>query len=220
MASEGNLDLLLRQQYFRNPGYKGVFVDVGAAGPAYLSNSASFRDLGWKVIAIEPNPKFCAEHRRLGHEVLEYACSNENRDDAEFTIVDQGALAFMDGKVTFESFSSLGMPPAYAHLYEASTETNRTLTKISVKVRTLDTILEQHAPDLGFIDIVSVDVEGWELQVIEGLTLDRYMPRVIVLENLADDESYRSFMAARGYALNGKICFNEIYARQYAPSNA
>lgn len=190
MASEGNLDAILRQSFFPDPTYKGVFVDVGAADPVYLSNSRSFRERGWKVIAVEPNPEFCAKHRELGYEVLEYACSNEDRDDVPFTLVEQFNYAYMGGTVTFESFSSLGMPEGYARIYERTSGTiPRMQTQITVKVRKLDTILLRHAPEVSRIDIVSVDVEGWELQVIEGLSLDRFQPKVIVLENLVNDES-------------------------------
>jgi FkbM family methyltransferase len=213
MSSEGNLDVLLRKHFFPDLGFKGVFVDVGAAGPVYLSNSFSFRELGWKVISIEPNPNFCAEHRKLGHEVLEYACSSEDRDDVAFTIVDQHDLEYMGGKVSYESFSSLGMPDSYAQRYDRTNHVKRTTTEISVKVRKLDTILAQHEPDIRHIDIVSVDVEGWELQVIEGLSLEIFQPKVIVLENLEDEARYRAFMSERSYALRGRIGVNDIYLR-------
>lgn len=67
MAAENDIDKLVLAQFFANDG--GVFrpggwlgrqrviVDVGAAGPDYLSISAGFRSCGWKVVAVEPNPK-------------------------------------------------------------------------------------------------------------------------------------------------------------------
>ncbi len=82
MAAEGHVDRLVLDAFFRNRS-KGVVVEVGAARPDYLSIGASFRALGWKVIAIEPNPEFCAAHRAMGHDVLEYACSDQESDDAE-----------------------------------------------------------------------------------------------------------------------------------------
>ena len=72
---EGELDLIVYEHFFP-PAPAGGFVDVGAARPDSLSMSALYHELGWRVIAIEPNPVFCEAHRAVGHEVLEYACSD------------------------------------------------------------------------------------------------------------------------------------------------
>jgi FkbM family methyltransferase len=40
--------------------------------------------------------------------------------------------------------------------------------KIRVNVHRLDTILAEHAPEPEHIDVVSIDVEGWELEVLRG----------------------------------------------------
>ena len=53
--AEGDVDKLVRDTFFPGEESKGVFVDVGAARPDYLSVSASFRASGWRVIAVDPN---------------------------------------------------------------------------------------------------------------------------------------------------------------------
>jgi predicted RNA methylase len=78
--AEHQLDRIVYEEFFRGVS-RGVFVDVGAAGPDFLSMSAMYRDLGWRVIAVEPNPDFCEAHRAAGNEVLEFACSD--RDEGE-----------------------------------------------------------------------------------------------------------------------------------------
>ena len=65
----------------------------------------------------------------------------------------------------------------------------------------------------GANDLVTVDVEGWELSVMRGLSMDRYKPKVVILENVFDDAAYRTFMAERGYWISGRVDFNEIYVR-------
>lgn len=84
---------------------------------------------------------------------------------------------------------------------------------IPVKVRKLDTILATHVPDFRVIDILAVDVEGWELNVMRGLTLDRYWPKVVILENLFDDPEYVAFMGARGYERRHWLEPNDVYMR-------
>jgi len=90
------------------------------ARPDYLSIGASYRALGWKVVAIEPNPDFCAAHRALGHDVLEYAVSDTEADDTNFFVVDSQGAIYNEGAVSFESFSSLGIKGQFADLHEAA----------------------------------------------------------------------------------------------------
>jgi len=211
MAAEGNVDRIVLDAFFHDRS-KGVLVEVGAARPDYLSISASFRALGWKVIAIEPNPEFCAAHRAKGHDVLEYACSDWESDNANFFVVDSKGADYMGGTVSFESFSSLGIKDQFVGLYE-TVKAKTNVKTIPVKVRKLDTILINHEPDLGEIDIVAIDVEGWELNVMRGLTLDKYRPKVVILENVFKDASYIAYMRARGYTLWRSLEPNEVYVR-------
>jgi FkbM family methyltransferase len=216
MAAEKDVDLLVRERFFKDKSAPGVFVEVGAARPDYLSISASFRELGWRIVAIEPNPDFCAAHRALGHDVHEYACSDVDADDVEFFVVDSQGAAYLGGSVSFESFSSLGIKGEYAELHE-TVKGNTRVKAIPVKVRRLDTILEQHEPDVDHIDILAVDVEGWELNVMRGLSIEKYRPSVVILENLFQKDEYVQFMRDKGFALWRRLEPNDIYvARSFA----
>jgi FkbM family methyltransferase len=180
----------------------------GAGRPDFLSMSAHFRSFGWRVIAIEPNPVFCDAYRAAGLEVLQYACSDHDEDDAEFELVDSHGHVYEGGAVSFESFSSLAVKPAYRAL-----KPDLDVTRITVQVRRLDTILAEHAPELQRLDVVSVDVEGWELEVLDGLSFERYRPAVVIVENLFNEASYRRAMGGRGYALWRRRAPNDVYVR-------
>jgi FkbM family methyltransferase len=206
--AEGDVDRIVRERFF--PGQSsGVLVEVGAARPDYLSISALYRSLGWKVIAIDPNPAYAEQYQRLGFELLQYACAEQDADDVDFTVVDSHETKYLGGGVTFESFSSLGVRGDFATL-----KPNLDTTTIKVKVRSLDTILGTHAPSVERIDILSVDVEGWELEVLRGLDFPRFQPKVVILENLFYAANYRQFMAERGYTLWRLIAPNEVWVRR------
>jgi FkbM family methyltransferase len=203
--AEGDVDEIVRRTFFA--GQKtGVIVDVGAARPDFLSISALYRSLGWRVIAIEPNPEFCRMHRELGYEVLQYACGDRDEDDVEFLVVDSHGAPYANGEVSFESFSSLGIKESYAALKDdLDTRT------IQVQLRRLDTILATHAPDVREIDILAVDVEGWELEVLTGLDPRKYRPRVMIIENLFAEEEYRSSLKDLGYLFWRRIYPNDVF---------
>jgi FkbM family methyltransferase len=202
---EGGVDRMVRKRFFTG-STTGVFVDVGAAGPNFLSMSALYRELGWRVIAVEPNPDFVAAHRAAGHEVYAYACADRDEDDVDFELVDSHNTSYKGGSVSFESFSSLEIKPAYRALKD-----DLDVRRIKVDVRRLDRILSEHAPDIDRIDIVSVDVEGWELEVLDGLSFERYRPIVVIVENLFAEASYRRALHERGYVLWRRRSPNDIY---------
>jgi FkbM family methyltransferase len=206
--AEGDVDIYVRQTFFPAQN-SGVFVDVGAASPNFLSISALYRALGWTVIAVEPNPVFCDQHRKLGHEVLQYACGDHDEDNVEFSVVDSHGARYENGNVSFESFSSLAIKDAYKTI-----RTDLDIKKISVNLRRLDTILAAHAPDVDYIDILSVDVEGWELEVIAGLDLEKFKPRVMIIENLFAEPQYRLCLRDKGYSLWTFRFPNDVYVRK------
>jgi FkbM family methyltransferase len=202
---EGGVDRAVSQRFFPGVG-KGVFLDVGAGRPDFLSMSVHYRELGWRVVAIEPNPFFCEAYRAAGLEVLQYACSDRDEDAAEFEMVDSHGQVYEGGAVSYESFSALAIKPAYRAL-----KPDLDVTRITVEIRRLDTILAEHAPEVQRLDVVSVDVEGWELEVLDGLSFERYRPAVLIVENLFNDASYRRALGRRGYVLWRRRAPNDVY---------
>jgi FkbM family methyltransferase len=203
---EGGVDRLVYERFFEGVT-DGVFVDVGAASPHFLSISAFYRRLGWRVIAVEPNPVFCEAYRAAGYEVLEYACADRDEDNVSFEVVDSHGTPYEGGAVSFESFSALKVKRSYRKRAPRRLDVRR----IKVDVRRLDTLLAEHAPELERLDLVSVDVEGWELEVLAGLSLERYRPTVLIVENFLDDPEYRRTLAERGYTLWDRIGPNDVY---------
>jgi FkbM family methyltransferase len=206
-GAEGNVDEAVRARFFPRE-QAGVLVEVGAAHPAYLSLSALYRRLGWRIFAVEPNPEFCELHRAQGHEILQYACGDHDEDDVDFSVADSHGAEYGGGRVSYESFSSLGIKGSYAALIDPEVS----ISEIKVNLRRLDTLLGEYAPEVERIDIVAVDVEGWELEVLDGLDLARFKPRVLIIENFFAEKRYRTYMKNRGYELWKYLAPNDVYA--------
>ena len=207
---EGDVDRVVQEAFFRDPAYLGTMIEVGAAKPDYLSVSARFRSLGWRVLSIEPNPHFCELHRQRGSDVIECACGESDQDDVSFSVVQTSGM-YHGQRVTHESFSSLGVRGEYANLMKLVTAS---VNEIKVKVRRLDTVLREHASDITAVDIVCVDVEGWELEVLNGLSFDVFRPKVLIIENLFLEQLYIDYMTQKGYALWQRIQPNDIFVRR------
>jgi len=204
--AEHNTDKIIREELFPDLSFRGVMVEVGGGTPEFLSMSRHFKESGWRTIIIEPNPEFVEQHRRIGNEVHQFACSSEDCSDVPFTVVSQKTKAY-GGIVTDHSFSSINIKPEYAALMPASAKAK----KILVEVRRLDGLLIKLG--LAKIDLLSIDVEGWEIEVLQGFDTKKIKCPVIVIENFNHDPSYTRYMLRLGYKLIRQIEYNYIFQK-------
>jgi hypothetical protein len=85
------------------------------------------------------------------------------------------------------------------------------IKKIKVNLRRLDTILKEH--NITDIDILTIDTEGWELEVVEGLNLNNYRPNLILIENYSKDNRYKTMITSYGYNLVCQLYPNYLYIK-------
>jgi len=206
-------DRYIRDTFFPDFSYHGVMVEVGCATPTLLSMSQHFRQNGWRCIGIEPNPEFVQLHRAAGNEVFTYAAADYDGDDVDFLVV-EASDDYSPGVLSAHSYSALGLKESFQnHLNLAKASFQQRHIKVSV--RRLSRILAEHCPEIAQIDLLSVDVEGYELEVMRGLDLQQIPVRVIVLENLFDDPAYTDYMQSQGYRLHSRVHYNYIYVKSH-----
>jgi hypothetical protein len=58
---------------------------------------------------------------------------------------------------------------------------------------------------------MSIDVEGGELKVLQGIDLNKYKIKILVIENVFKDIKIYNYLKQFGYILDKKIDYNEYY---------
>ena len=58
---------------------------------------------------------------------------------------------------------------------------------------------------------LTIDTEGWELDVMKGLNTKKYRPNLIVLENFLFTDTYDQYMYSIGYKKIQEISHNFFY---------
>jgi FkbM family methyltransferase len=180
----------LVREFFRDRPC-GFFVEVGANDPKKDSQSYHLEEAGWTGILVEPLPELAAELRRQRKaQVFEVACSSPDRAGQIMRLHVAGAFSSFDPNLAVTGMRA-----------------DRT---IEVKVRTLDDVLSEGSAPVP-IDMMSVDVEGHELEVLSGFDFNRWKPRLVLLEDHVSNLDKHRFMIRAGYALMRRSGLNGWY---------
>ncbi len=182
----------VRVAEFFGRGYKGVFVEVGANDPIALSQTYLLEQLGWRGVLVEPLPQLARALR-------------ENRPasivvEAAVSAPDQVGMAYME------------LPDNDPALARLVFENNAQKSLPSVPVRALDSILDEAG--LTSVDFLSIDIEGNELPALQGLSLGRFRPALIIIEDHVHDLSRHRFLRGKGYRLVDRTGCNGWYLRR------
>jgi FkbM family methyltransferase len=178
----------------------GYCVEVGAYDGLTGSATLAFERRGWTCLLVEPIPE-CAEAIRR-----QRRCR-----------VEQCAASAVEGEETFfvaqhvEQMSTL--EPGAHNNHRWIEEVGGSVRPITVRTARLDDVIDAaRFPEIQFI---TIDVEGHELQALRGFSLERFQPRVVIIE---ENQNKRSSDVARHMRTHGYVNFkrtgvNEWYAR-------
>jgi FkbM family methyltransferase len=170
----------------------GFFLDVGANEPKKGSQSWFLEEQGWRGILVEPQARLAEKLRaeRPQSRVFQVACGAPGHA-AEMTLHIAEAA----------SQSSL-----QKHLIGTST---RYIDSQVVKIMTIDEILAEAGNPA--IDFVSIDVEGTQLDVLRGFSLERHRPRLMLVEDHLNNLQAHRLVCRQGYRLVKRTGLNNWY---------
>ena len=144
----------------------GTYVDVGASDPVVNSLTKVFYDQGWSGLNVEPVPSLAAALR-------------EQRPRDATIAAAAGATSGLAQLFAAETTGNSTLIPELARDAAAG---GLLMTEITVPVAPLDELLERAGMTDRTIHFCSIDVEGFEADVLEGFDLVRWRPWILVVE--------------------------------------
>jgi FkbM family methyltransferase len=198
-SQEGE-DMILRRLF---AGRKtGFYVDVGAHHPMRYSNTYYFYKLGWRGINIEPNPAAVGLFRRLRKRDINVQLGvSDNVGELTYFVFNEPALNSFDEALSLERQS----------------DQYRIIDKITVRVKPLEAVLDESLPKDVKMDFLSIDVEGYDLNVLRSNNWVKYRPTCVLVEALGTDTEclpstpIHQFLHSKGYRFFAKTFNTMIY---------
>lgn len=190
-AQEGEDLVLTKLMNFQQNGF---YIDVGAHHPRRFSNTYYFYKRGWRGINIDATPGsmklFDKKRKRDANVEVPISASPQV---LTYHIFEEGA---------YNTFSP--------ELAERNKNLTSLVKEVNLTTKKLSEVLDQHIPQGQEIDFFSIDVEGFDLEVLQSNDWNKYKPRFILieehhfdLENFSSSQMY-IFLKERNYHLAAK----------------
>ena len=196
------------------PERGGLFVEAGAYDGYLQSNTYYFERIkGWSGVLVEPVPelyKACLRERPSSR-VFNCALVPPDLEGRPVQIRVGGLMSLVHG--------AQGSPDADAAHALGGTRGGRDPSyDIQVEGRTLSSVLDEAG--VREIDLLVLDVEGYEAEALSGLELDRHAPRFLLVELLEAERTSAGIEAVIGgryEAVEQLSPYDRLYGRLPSP---
>jgi len=188
----------------------GTYVDIGAYHPFRFSNTYSFYLRGWRGINIDASQEAIDQFQIFRpHDMNVCALVGRDKQSVTYTQFTEGALSTCSDEL--------------AALYEETHGHKKKKIERRESI-SLSCLLDTHLSPGKEIDFMSIDVEGWEMNVLQSNDWKRYRPYIILVEALdikSTDEiastPVAQFLLSHGYHCIAKT-FNTLFFKRAVES--
>ena len=177
----------------------GFYVDVGCHHPICINNTYLLYKQKWSGINIDVSQFSIDLFNYMRPQDLNYNCAISNRNK----------IVKLFYQKEFSQLSTIKS-------IQAKSVFQGNIKERDIQAFSLDEILNKDKYKNTKIDFLNIDVEGADLEVLEGLSFDKFKPELICLE-IHDKEVKKSkiynFLANKNYELIWSGIFSHLFKR-------
>jgi FkbM family methyltransferase len=203
--SQSGEDLIINNIFLLRDIVKPSYVDIGAHHPWLINNTALLYNKGSRGINIEPNPELLTKFEKERPEDINLNIGISSQGEAmDFYIIKDN---------TFSTFSEEESIKFVSHGHEIE-------KIIKVKTSKIKETIKDYAGGI-FPDLLSIDVEGLEMEILKDIDYVDNYPKIICVET-ADYSpigagikrvDIMNFIESKGYYLYADTNLNSIFVK-------
>ena len=190
-------DLVVKD--FFNEKKEGIYIDVGCFHPLRMNNTQLLHMKGWNGINIDVSEFAIDLFNHARPNDLNYHCAVSDKNE----II----------KLYFEKEQS---PLTTSKMDHAKKYFNNKINEKKIEAFSLDEIIERGKFKNTKIDFLDIDVEGSDLNVLKGLSFEKFQPKLVCVEVHAKEikkSDIYNFLVDKNYDLLWSGAFSHIFKR-------
>jgi len=214
--SQTSQDRILNEIFFHDKR-NGVFVDIGAYDGKTISNTYFYeKNLDWTGVCVEPLPdayKKLQKNRSCITVNCAVGAKNEMISFLEIKSKIFPELAMLSSDMRYQNNETIKKIEAVLKKYEGK------YSILTIPMRTINEILSEN--NLFYIDYLSIDIEGGELDVLQTLDFDKFRIRIMTVENNAREANplIQQFLESKGFRFVMRLEQDELYENMFFKGN-
>ena len=202
-SQEGE-DLII-DRYFYNQT-TGFYIDIGAHHPKRFSNTYLLYKKGWTGINIDPMPGIMKIFKKVRSKDINLEIGiSKIESKLKYYIFNENALnTFSENEAIIKS----KINPSEYYIKET----------LEINTYPLNKIFDKYIDKSQKIDLMSIDVEGLDLDVLLSNDWTKYRPKLILVEelrtnikNLFINSDINKFLESKNYALHFRTYNTSFY---------
>lgn len=214
--SQSGEDIIICDLFSRLGIEHPTYLDIGANEPAALSNTYRLYKRGSSGVCLEPNPRLFKKFKETRERdiVLNAGVAFDDRKEADYYLFEGSA----------HGFSTFSKEDADFWVNTGNDKVGRFNIERVIKTPLLQVteIIKQHFKP--HPNLISIDVEGLDLQILRLIDFTTCKPEVICVETLVYGENNKesknqeliSFLQGAGYFIYADTYINTIFCRNDA----
>jgi FkbM family methyltransferase len=184
-----------------------AYLDIGANHPVSGSNTYIFYEAGSTGVCVEADPSLFAELSKVrkNDKCLNVGVTFDDRREADFYVFPLAGL------------NTLSKEEAE---YREKHGSYKVESIIKIPLKTINEVIEENFDKTP--DLISIDIEGIDLDVLKSLDFDKYRPLAICVETITYSENRKErkiteildFVTSKGYFVYADTHINTIFVNQ------
>ena len=202
--SQAGEDRILSYLFGTMGMHRPTYLDIGANDPIHGNNTYLFYENGSSGVCVEPDPAIFENLSRTRERdtCLNVGITFDDKKEADFYVFPIPALNTLSKKEAE---------------YREKNGSYKVEKIIRIPLKTINEVIEENFSKTP--DLVSLDVEGIDLEIIKSLDFDKYRPFAFCVETISYSENRTEqkitevldFVVSKGYFIYADTHINTIF---------